>query len=203
MIECFFDCSSPWTYLAFHNLQPLAAELGVEVSWRPILVGGIFNTVNPSVYEQRATPVPAKARYMKKDLEDWARYSGITITFPPKVFPVNSVKAMRGCIWLAPQGKLVPFATRVFEAYWGDNLDISQDEVLAGICHEVEVEPAAFLAGIAEAAIKDQLRLNTEEVMARGGFGSPTIFVGGTDMYFGNDRLPLVRAAVLAARAAT
>lgn len=203
MIECFFDCSSPWTYLAFHNLQPLAAELGVEVSWRPILVGGIFNTVNPSVYEQRATPVPAKARYMKKDLEDWARYSGIRITFPPKVFPVNSVKAMRGCIWLAPQGKLVPFATKVFEAYWGDNLDISQDEVLAGICHEVGVEPAAFLAGIAETAIKEQLRLNTEEVMARGGFGSPTIFVGGEDMYFGNDRLPLVRAAILAARAAT
>ncbi|MDO8379427.1 2-hydroxychromene-2-carboxylate isomerase [Phenylobacterium sp.] len=203
MIECFFDCSSPWTYLAFHNLQPLAAELGVEVSWRPILVGGIFNTVNPSVYEQRVTPVPAKARYMKKDLEDWARHSGIRITFPPKVFPVNSVKAMRGCLWLAPQGKLVPFATRVFEAYWGDNLDISQDEVLAGICRDVGIEPAAFLAGIAEPAVKDQLRLNTEEVMARGGFGSPTIFVAGDDMYFGNDRLPLVRAAVLAARAAT
>ena len=203
MIECFFDCSSPWTYLAFHNLQPLAAELGVEVTWRPILVGGIFNTVNPSVYEQRATPVPAKARYMKKDLEDWARHSGIKITFPPKVFPVNSVKAMRGCLWLAPQGKLVAFASRVFEAYWGDNLDISQAEVLAAICHDVGVEPAAFLAGIAEPAVKDQLRLNTEEVMARGGFGSPTIFVGGDDMYFGNDRLPLVRAAVLAARAAT
>ncbi|MES2342074.1 MAG: 2-hydroxychromene-2-carboxylate isomerase [Pseudomonadota bacterium] len=203
MIECFFDCSSPWTYLAFHNLQPLAAELGVEVTWRPILVGGIFNTVNPSVYEQRATPVPAKARYMKKDLEDWARYSGIRITFPPKVFPVNSVKAMRGCLWLAPQGKLVPFATKVFEAYWGDNLDISQDAVLAGICRDAGIEPAAFLAGIAEPEVKDQLRLNTEEVMARGGFGSPTIFVGGDDMYFGNDRLPLVRAAVLAARAAT
>ena len=44
MIEFFFDCSSPWTYLAFHNIQPLAKELGVEISWRPILVGGIFNT---------------------------------------------------------------------------------------------------------------------------------------------------------------
>ncbi len=50
MIEFFFDCSSPWTYLAFHNIQPLAKEFGVEISWRPILVGGIFNTVNPSVY---------------------------------------------------------------------------------------------------------------------------------------------------------
>jgi len=68
---------------------------------------------------------------MKKDLDDWARHSGIAISFPPKVFPVNSVKAMRGCIWLAPQGKLIAFADAVFKAYWSDNRDISQDEVLA------------------------------------------------------------------------
>jgi len=203
MIECFFDCSSPWTYLAFHNLQPLAKELAVEVTWRPILVGGVFNTVNPSVYEQRAAPVPAKARYMGKDLRDWARHAGLAITFPPKVFPVNSVKAMRGCIWLAPLGKLVPFATKVFEAYWGDNLDISQDAVLAEICEAVGVDAQALLAGIATPEIKEQLRLNTEEVMARGGFGSPTIFVGKDDMYFGNDRLPLIAAAVLARKAET
>ena len=100
MIEFFFDCSSPWTYLAFHNIQPLAKELGVEIIWRPILVGGIFNTVNPSVYASRETPVPLKARYMKKDLADWARSAGLAIKMPPTVFPVNSVKAMRGCIWL-------------------------------------------------------------------------------------------------------
>ena len=103
MIEFFFDCSSPWTYLAFHNIQPLASELGVEISWRPILVGGIFNTVNPSVYASRETPVPLKARYMKKDIEDWARSAGLAIKMPPTVFPVNSVKAMRGCIWLGQQ----------------------------------------------------------------------------------------------------
>ena len=50
MIEFYFDCSSPWTYFAFHNIQPLAKELGVDIAWRPILVGGIFNAVNPSVY---------------------------------------------------------------------------------------------------------------------------------------------------------
>ena len=110
MIEFFFDCSSPWTYLAFHNIQPLAKEFGVEISWRPILVGGIFNTVNPSVYASRETPVPLKARYMKKDLADWARSAGLAIKMPPTVFPVNSVKAMRGCIWLGKD--MVPFATR-------------------------------------------------------------------------------------------
>jgi 2-hydroxychromene-2-carboxylate isomerase len=200
MIEFFFDCSSPWTYLAFHNIQPLAAAFGAEISWRPILVGGIFNTINPSVYEGRANPVPAKARYSGKDLQDWARVAGLKIKMPPSVFPVNSVKAMRMCLVLAPEGKLVPFAAAVFEAYWSDDADISQDDVLSGICARQGLEFDRLIAAQAEPAVKDQLRANTDEVMRRGGFGSPTIFVGGADMYFGNDRLPLVRAALERAR---
>ena len=90
MIEVFFDCSSPWTYLAFHNLQPLAVDLGETILWRPILVGGIFNTINPSVYAGRERPVPAKAAYMRKDLQGLGARSGLVITFlPPSVFPVN------------------------------------------------------------------------------------------------------------------
>jgi 2-hydroxychromene-2-carboxylate isomerase len=197
MIEFFFDCSSPWTYLAFHNIQPIAKEAGATIAWRPILVGGLFNTVNPSVYAARENPVPAKARYMLKDLTDWARLAGLKIRMPPSVFPVNSVKAMRGCLWLEPQGKLVPFATAVFEAYWGDDQDISKDEVLTQICARLGVDPQAFFAGIGEPAIKDQLKANTEEAARRGAFGSPTIFLDGADMYFGNDRLPLIRDALM------
>lgn len=197
MIEFFFDCSSPWTWLAFRNLQPIARELGVEVQWKPVLVGGIFNAVNPSVYEFRERGVPAKQAYLRKDLADWARLAGIRIRFPPTVFPVNSVKAMRGCLLLEPEGKLVAFAEAVFHAYWSDDRDISQDAVLAEICAGVDVEPERFFAGIARPDIKERLRANTEEVIARGGFGSPTMFVGGDDMYFGNDRLGLVREAVL------
>jgi len=202
MIEFFFDCSSPWTYLAFHNLQPLAADLNEPVHWRPVLVGGIFNAVNPSVYAMRDNPVPAKWAYMLKDLQDWAREAGLKIVFPPRVFPVNSVKAMRGCLWLEPQGKLLPFATAVFEAYWAHEEDISQDAVLLKICDQVGVDGDAFLAGIAQPAIKAQLKANTEEVIARGGFGSPTLYLGD-DMYFGNDRLPLLKAAILRKRAAS
>ena len=205
MIEFFFDCSSPWTYLAFHNIQPLAAELEVPIRWRPILVGGIFNSVNPSVYAMRENPVPAKQAYMLKDLQDWSRHAGLKIVMPPKVFPVNSVKAMRGCIWLdesdqansarAPQ--MVKFAEAVFEAYWADEADISKDDVLADICEGLGLNVKGFFDGISQAAIKDRLKANTEEVIRRGGFGSPTMFVGD-DMYFGNDRLLMVRAAVLA-----
>ncbi|HEY2707333.1 MAG TPA: 2-hydroxychromene-2-carboxylate isomerase [Caulobacteraceae bacterium] len=200
MIEVFFDCSSPWTYLAFHNIQPLAADFGAEITWRPILVGGVFNTVNPSVYEGRANPVPVKARYSGKDLQDWARLAGLKIKMPPSVFPVNSVKAMRMCLVLAPRREFIPFATAVFEAYWGDDRDISQDAVLREICGRCGLDADALLAAQADDAIKARLRANTDEVMARGGFGSPTIFVGQTDMYFGNDRLPLVRAALERAR---
>lgn len=201
MIEFFFDCSSPWTYLAFHNLQPLAAQLNVDVRWRPILVGGIFNTINPTVYASRTQPVPAKQAYLAKDLRDWSRHCGLHIRFPPAVFPVNSVKAMRACVLLEAQGKLMPFARAVFEAYWSREEDISQDRVLGEIGASIGVDAQWLLDGIAQAPIKDRLRHNTEELIARGGFGSPTIFVNGDDMYFGNDRLELVSAAVLRARA--
>ena len=195
MIEFFFDCSSPWTYLAFHNIQPLVKEFGEEIVWRPILVGGIFNTINPSVYAGREHPVPAKLAYQKKDMADWARSTGLTIKMRPTVFPVNSVKAMRGCIFLG-QDKMVAFARAVFEIYWGEDQDISQDAVLTEVCKRVGVDAQKLLVGIAQQAIKDQLKANTDEVMARGGFGSPTIFIDKTDMYFGNDRLPLVREAL-------
>jgi 2-hydroxychromene-2-carboxylate isomerase len=99
---------------------------------------------------------------------------------------------MRGCVWLGSEG-MVPFATAVFEAYWGEDKDISQDSVLTDICKKVSVDPGEFFRGINEAAVKNQLRSNTDEVIARGGFGSPTIFIDRTDMYFGNDRLPMIR----------
>jgi 2-hydroxychromene-2-carboxylate isomerase len=202
IIEFFFDCSSPWTYLAFHNVQPLAKEFGAEIKWRPFLVGGIFNTINPSVYASRENPVPAKADYMKKDLADWARAAGLAIKMPPSVFPVNSVKAMRGCLWLAKEGAMLPFARAVFEAYWGDDKDISQDAVLAKICASVGIDQAKFFAAINHQAIKSELKANTDELIARGGFGSPTIFLDECDMYFGNDRLPLIREALQRRKAA-
>ena len=195
-LEFFFDCSSPWTYLAFHKIEELCRETGATLEWRPILVGGVFNAVNPSVYESRAKPVPAKARYYAKDLRDWTRHYGLRIGQPP-VFPVNSVKAMRGAFFALERGVLPAYARAVFEAYWGELEDISQDAVLEKIVARVGLPRAEYFAAIAAPAYKDRLRANTDELIARGGFGSPTIFVDGSDMYFGNDRLELVRAALL------
>jgi 2-hydroxychromene-2-carboxylate isomerase len=151
--------------------------------------------VNGSVYEQRANPVPAKARYYAKDLHDWARYVGVQIG-TPKPFPVNSVKAMRGCFVAEEHGRLPEYARAVFEAYWGEQRDISQDGELAAIAEKAGLPRDELFAKIAAPEYKAKLRSNTEELIARGGFGSPTLFVDGDDMYFGNDRLELVREAL-------
>lgn len=193
-IDFYFDCSSPWTYLGFTGIHEIARRHGAAINWKPILVGGIFNAVNQSVYEQRANPVPVKARYYQKDLSDWADYYGIKIGMPP-VFPVNAVKSMRGALVALDEGCLVPYAAAVFEAYWGDLRDISQDEVLKDICKNVGLDTTRYFSQIAEDDIKARLRSNTDEVIERGGFGSPTMFVGDA-MFFGNDRLPLVDRAL-------
>lgn len=192
-LEFFFDCSSPWTYLAFESIQRIAARPDVEMVWKPILVGGIFNAVNPSVYENRSKPVPAKARYYQKDLQDWARYVGVKIGQPP-VFPVNSVKVMRGAFVAIEAGVLVPYARRAFERYWGELADISQDEEVAGIAVAAGLDVEDFFSKINNQTYKDRLKETTEECMRRGGFGSPTMFLDGDDMYFGNDRLVLLES---------
>jgi 2-hydroxychromene-2-carboxylate isomerase len=194
-MEFFFDCSSPWTYLAFTRIHGLAARARAAIVWRPILVGGVFNAVNKDVYERRANPDARKASYYEKDLQDWARLCGIAIGKPP-VFPVRAVAAMRCVIAADEEGALIPFARAVFEAYWGRLEDISQPGILANIASSVGLDPDRLLARSEEPAVKERLRQNTEELIARGGFGSPTIFIGGDDMYFGNDRLELVEAAL-------
>lgn len=194
-LDFYFDCSSPWTYLAFHAIQPLAQEAGAEIAWKPILVGGVFNAVNQTVYESRAKPNPRKQAYMQKDMQDWARLYGLAIKFPPSVFPVNSVKCMRGAFVALDQGKLIPYAAAAFAAYWGDDRDLSKEDVLADIATRAGIERQQFFAGIETDSCKARLRSNTDELIARGGFGSPTIFVGD-DMFFGNDRMPLIKAAL-------
>ena len=185
-LEFFYDCSSPWTYLAFHRIEEVCAEAEAELVWRPFLVGGVFNTVNPSVYASREKPVVPKARYYAKDLADWARHYGIAIGQPP-VFPVNSVKAMRGAFVAEEAGCISPYSRAVFER-------ATRPPVRVVI--RVGLDRDDFFRKIAAPDYKARLRENTDELIRRGGFGSPTMFVDGDDMFFGNDRLPLIRAAL-------
>jgi 2-hydroxychromene-2-carboxylate isomerase len=118
------------------------------------------------------------------------------------VFPVNSVAAMRGVLAAFDAGRGVEFSRAAFEAYWGLDRDISREDVLADVAARAGLDPAELLERIATPELKQRLRANTDELVARGGFGSPTIFVAGDDLYFGNDRLCLVREALARHQAA-
>ena len=194
-LEFFYDCSLPWTYLGFTGIQPIAERHKVAIEWRPILVGGVFNAVNQAVYAGREAMFSNERRmsHYQKDLKDWADYYGLSIGWPD-FHPVNAVKSMRGCFIAEQSGQLVNYSKSLFEAYWGKEEDISNDEVLKAIITPLGIDETSFFEGIRDQAIKDRLRANTDELIERGGYGSPTLFINGDDMYFGNDRLPLVEA---------
>tara|TARA_B110000014_G_C19984055_1_gene509583 strand:+ start:159 stop:752 length:594 start_codon:yes stop_codon:yes gene_type:complete len=191
-IEYYFDCSSPWTYLSFRGLLSLKEEYNLKIIWKPILVGGIFNSINPSVYESRKNPVKEKSDYSQKDLLDWAIVRGISINWP-KIFPVNSVKAMRGSFFSIDKGNIEDYAESVFKSYWTEGKDISSEDVLLQIIKPFNWHKEEFLLYINDPETKQKLINNTQELIDRGGFGSPTFFVNETNMFFGNDRIQLIK----------
>ena len=190
-IEYFLDCSSPWTYLSFRGMQELSKRKSFEIIWKPILVGGIFNTINPSVYESRQNPIKEKLVYSQKDLDDWSKSRGLDITMP-KIFPVNSVKAMRGSFFFQDAGKIEDYLEAVFYAYWTEGKDISDDNILKSIVDQLNSSAEEYFDFIKTPEAKERLISNTQELMDRGGFGSPTFFLNEDDMYFGNDRIQLL-----------
>jgi 2-hydroxychromene-2-carboxylate isomerase len=192
-LEFFYDCSSPWTYLGFSGVIPIAERFGIEIEWRPILVGGVFNAFNPDLYEARERMFANEARvqYMMTDLKEWADYRGISIRWPEFHLKVNSVKMMRACLVAQEQDRAAEYSRRLFEAYWGEH-DVSAESALCAIAGELGMDEQAFGQRLAAPEIKQRLRDNTDELVARGGYGSPTLFVDTQHMYFGNDRLPLL-----------
>ena len=190
-VEYFLDCSSPWTYLSFRGMQDLSKRKSFEIIWKPILVGGIFNTINPSVYESRQNPIKEKLVYSQKDLDDWSKSRGLDITMP-KIFPVNSVKAMRGAFFFLDAGKIEDYLEAVFYAYWTEGKDISDDNILKSIVDQLNGSAEEYFDFIKTPQAKERLISNTQELMDRGGFGSPTFFLNEDDMYFGNDRIQLL-----------
>ena len=101
---------------------------------------------------------------------------------------------MRGAFVAIENNCLVPYARLVFRRYWTDERDISLDAELASIVADVGMDTEAFFAKINDQSCKDRLKRNTDELIRRGGFGSPTLFLNGDDMYFGNDRIVLLEA---------
>lgn len=200
-VEFFFDLGSPWTCIAFHNIQPLLANLNTDIRWRPFLVGGIHNQVNTAYVTARANDFSKpKWRQLGQSLMDWAAYSGVTMNFPSPHHPLRSVHAMRLCCVLeSDQTALLTFMRAAFEAYYTDQRNLDDLAVLEDVANQAGLSGADLAKDAQAQACKDHLRANTDEALRRGAFGSPAIFVPfGADerLYFGNDQLPLVGWAV-------
>ena len=197
-VEFFFDLSSPWTCLAFHNLPGVLERTGATATYRPILVGGVFNAVNPAVYAAREQADNRRLRHSWKVLKDWARLAGVPMNFPSEWHPAKSIAAMRFCCALEDdQAALVRFAGAAFASYFDRQENLDDPAGLAAVADAEGLDGAALSTAASTDPVKARLRANTDELIARGGYGSPSLFVDGDDMYFGNDQLPLVEAALL------
>lgn len=198
-IEIFFDLSSPWTRIAYANFRAWAVDKAVTVSWRPFLVGGVFNAVNDSVYAGRENPDNPKFRLTYVWLKEWAKLAGVPMNFPSPHHPVKSVQAMRFCCALEQdQAALLAFSDAAFDTYFAEQRNLDDIEVLVAIADSCGLDGRSLAAQAQGQAAKDRLRANTQEAIDRGAFGSPTFFVDRKFMYFGNDQLPLVYQRVAA-----
>ena len=191
-VEFFFDVGSPTVYLAATQLSKIAGRHGATVLWRPFLLGGVFKAtgnVSPAT-------VPAKSRYMDDDLERFARRYEVPFLFNP-FFPVNTLALMRGAVAYQQQGRLDQYIEAILSAMWVTGKNMNEPTIVAEVLETIGIGAQEFLVAIAAQDVKDKLKSNTEEAVERGAFGAPTFFVGD-EMFFGQDRLDFVEAALAA-----
>ncbi|NQV22407.1 MAG: 2-hydroxychromene-2-carboxylate isomerase [Rhodospirillales bacterium] len=194
-LDFWFEFASPYSYLSAMRIDGLAREAGVDVRYRPFLLGPIFRaqgwTTSPfNLY-------PAKGRYMWRDMERQAATHGLPFRQPEK-FPVYSLYATRVALLAENEDWSLPFIRAVYRANFVDDLDIGDPECVEKILLELGIDGATVLRDAGGAAIKDALRERTEQAMDLGIFGAPTIVAGG-DLFWGDDRLEEAITAALIA----
>ena len=188
-VEFYFDVGSPAAYHAWTQLPRIAREAGAEIEYRPFLLGGVFQaTGNRSPME-----VPAKGQYMQDDLQRFARRYGVPFAHNPH-FPINTLTLMRGAIGLQMRepARMVPYVDAVYRAIWVDGKNMNDPATVAKVLQQAGFAPEQLLALASDPAVKDHLKAETQEAVARGVFGAPTFFVG-QDMFWGQDRLDFVK----------
>jgi 2-hydroxychromene-2-carboxylate isomerase len=185
-LEFWYEFGSTYSYPAAMRIEPLAEKAGVELRWRPFLLGPIFKefgwTDSPfNIYE-------AKGRYMWRDLTRICEGEGIPLKLPPVRFPQNGLEAARLALVGEGDGWTPAFTRAVFLANYAEQKDISDEETLGAILATLGVDADAALAEASTLPIKDRLKQQTEEAAARGIFGAPS-FTIGDELFWGNDRL--------------
>lgn len=190
-LEIYWDFSSPFAYLGSTQAEALAARTQANLTWRPMLLGAVFKAIGtPDV------PIlswsEAKRRYTFEDMHRWAQFWNVPFRMPSR-FPMSTVKALR--VYLAlPDERRAAFREATFRAAWADDLDVSDDSVLAAIIGDDAKE---ILARTATPEIKQALFAATQRAVDAGVFGVPTWVVDGKDLYWGQDRIELVERALL------
>jgi 2-hydroxychromene-2-carboxylate isomerase len=187
-LEFYFDLGSPAAYLAHCRLKQLLAQYpALRVVYRPMLLGGVFKATGGA----SPVTVPAKGRYMlSHDLPRFAARYGVPIHFNPR-FPLNTLGLMRGVLAARTLDCDAAYVDAVFDAMWVAALDVDDPAVLAGVLAGAGLDAAGIAAGSADPEIKTELIDATEEAVARGVFGAPTMFIGG-EMFFGQDRFDFI-----------
>jgi 2-hydroxychromene-2-carboxylate isomerase len=191
-LEFYFDVGSPAAYLAWTQMPRLAAETGAAVHYRPFLLGGVFQaTGNRSPME-----VPAKSRFMHDDLARFAARYGVAYRHNPH-FPINTLMLMRGAIGLQMHqpDRLLPYGDAMYRAIWVEGRNMNDAAEVGAVLQQAGFEPQALLTLTQDPAVKERLKAVTQEAVARGVFGAPSFFVGDT-LYWGQDRLDFVKAAL-------
>jgi len=188
-VDFYFDVGSPASYLAWTQLPALCRSAGAELVYKPMLLGGVFQATG------NASPaaVPAKSVYTRRDMQRYAQRYGVTLVMNPH-FPINTLFLMRvvtGVALREPQ-RLQALLEGVFKALWIDALDLNQPEVTARVLASAGFDAEQMQALAADPEVKAALKAATEEAVRRGVFGAPTVFVGN-EMFFGQDRLDMVR----------
>lgn len=189
-VEFYFDVGSPASYLAWTQIAQLAERHGAEVVYQPMLLGGVFKATG------NASPasVPAKGRYTRIDFERFARRYQVPFAQNP-FFPINTMQLMRGAVALLDGDQFQPYVDAVFRAIWVDGQNMGDPDVVARVLGGQGFDVAGLLQQINDPAVKERLRQITERAIERGVFGAPTFFVGD-EMFFGQDRLDFVEAAL-------
>jgi len=182
-----FDVHSPWAYLASFRVGDIARKHGLALNWRPLHLPRLLDEIG-GLKPLEASP--QRVAWFRQDILDHAELQGVPLRYHPH-YPLRNSRALRACILAADEGRAEAFACRVLKGYWAEEADITELAQLARWGEESGLDPQAVQAAALSEAFKDRLEANTQEAIARGVFGVPTVDTG-TKLYFGSDRLDLL-----------
>lgn len=193
-VEFFFDCSCPWSYLALGRLQEAAIRTGARIVYRPVWLAEINRNAAMNQAGRQDDLSAARQRYRSKDLQDWARFCGVPLREPDFEY-AETGWAQRGAIVALRAGCVVGYLDGIYRARFAEQRDISQPMDVTEVAENAGLDAKQFAAALGAPDTLDELRENAARLLEYGGFGTPTMLVG-TDLYFGNDRMPLVEIAL-------